>query len=308
MGAVWRGRDRETGARYAIKVLPPEYARSATTVARFVRERTALVSFQHPNVVTLHDMIVEGDRLALVMDLVEGGDLEAYRQQRGGAVSRGDALGLTAQICDGLAAAHAAGIVHRDLKPANVLLDAGRVRLADFGIARITDESFATTTGTVLGTVAFMAPEVIKGQEAGPPCDVYAVGITRYLLLTGAPPFVGQVPAIMHGHLETAPPRPNGIPDRLWALIGVCLSKDPAARPGAAALAHALRDPARRPSPDRRRPCCRPGAFRHSTAPARRATRAPKANRPPDGVGGSAVGSGPWLPRSSSSWWGRACS
>jgi len=244
MGVVWRGRDRGTGAPCAIKVLRPEFAADPASVGRFVRERTALVKFRHPNVVALRDMIVEGDCLALVMDLIDGGDLNAYRQNCGGTLSRSEMLGLTAQICDALAAAHAAGIVHRDLKPANVLLDAGQVRLADFGIARIAGEPAATTTGTAVGTVAFMAPEVFRGQEPTAACDVYAVGVTLYELLTGTQPFTGQVAAIMHGHLETAPTRPDGVPDRLWALISACLSKDPAARPPAAVLARALRDPA----------------------------------------------------------------
>ena len=182
MGVVWRGRDREIGDLCAIKVLRSEFAADPAAVTRFVRERTALIKFRHPNVVTLRDMIVEGDCLALVMDLVDGGDLSTYRRNSGGTLPLRDALELTAQICDALAAAHAAGIVHRDLKPANVLLDAGQVRLADFGIARIVGESPATTTGMVIGTIGFMAPEVIKGEEPTSACDVYAVGITLYEL------------------------------------------------------------------------------------------------------------------------------
>jgi hypothetical protein len=244
MGVVWRGRDREIGDPCAIKVLRPEFAADPAAVTRFVRERTALIKFRHPNVVTLRDMIVEGDCLALVMDLVDGGDLSAYRRNCGGTLPLGDALGLTAQICDALAAAHAAGIVHRDLKPANVLLDAGQVRLADFGIARIVGESPATTTGMVIGTIGFMAPEVIKGEEPTSACDVYAVGITLYELLTGGQPFTGQAVAVMRGHLDTMPSRPDGMPDRLWALVSACLNKDPGARPSAMAVARALRDPA----------------------------------------------------------------
>jgi serine/threonine-protein kinase len=244
MGVVWRGHDRETGIPRAIKLLRPEFAADPASVARFVRERTALVKFRHPNVVTLHDMIVEGDCLALVMDLIGGGDLDAYRRTCGGTLSLGEAIALTTQICDALAAAHAAGIVHRDLKPANVLLDAGQVRLADFGIARIAGESPATTAGGVIGTVAFMAPEVIKGEAPTGACDVYAAGITLYELLTGLRPFSGEVVAILHGHLETVPTRPDGVPGRLWTLMSACLSKDPGARPSAAALARALRDPA----------------------------------------------------------------
>jgi Protein kinase domain len=244
MGVVWRGRDRKIGDSCAIKVLRPEFAADPAAVTRFVRERTALVKFRHPNVVTLRDMIVEGDCLALVMDLVDGGDLSTYRWSCGGTLSPGEALGLTAQICDALAAAHAAGIVHRDLKPANVLLDAGQVRLADFGIARIVGESPATTTGTVIGTIGFMAPEVISGEEPTPACDVYAVGITLYELLTGVQPFTGQAVTVMHGHLDVMPSRPDGMPDRLWALVSACLSKDPGARPSAVVAARALRDPA----------------------------------------------------------------
>jgi serine/threonine-protein kinase len=141
--------------------------------------------------------------------------------------------------------------VHRDLKPANVLLDAGQVRLADFGIARIVGESPATTAGGVIGTVAFMAPEVIRGEAPTAACDVYAAGITLYELLTGLRPFSGEVAAILHGHLETVPARPDGVPSRLWTLMSACLSKDPGARPSAAVLARALRDPAllREPTP-----------------------------------------------------------
>ena len=244
MGMVWRGRDTATGARYAIKVLRPEYARDTAAVARFVRERTALVLFRHPNVVTLHDMVVEGEQLALVMDLVEGGDLGDRLRARGGALGTGEAAELIAQVCDALTAAHRARIVHRDLKPANVLMDGGQVRLGDFGVARIAGEAAITTAGLVVGTVAYLPPEAIRGQEPGPAGDVYAAGITLYELLTGQPPFRGQVAAVMQAHLHTTPDRPAGIPGPLWELILACLSKDPDRRPTAAALARALRDPA----------------------------------------------------------------
>jgi non-reducing end alpha-L-arabinofuranosidase len=243
MGIVWRGRDRESGAPCAIKILRPELAADPGAVTRFVRERTALIRFRHPNVVTLQDMIVEGEILALVMDLVTGGDLDDHRRRRGGTLPLGEALELTAQICDALAAAHAAGIVHRDLKPANVLISGGQAQLADFGIARIAGETTATTTGAVVGTISFMAPEVINGQEPTPACDVYAAGVTLYELLAGTPPFTGQVGAIIHGHLLAAPDRPAGLPDEVWALVSACLDKNPAARPSAAAVARALRNP-----------------------------------------------------------------
>jgi serine/threonine-protein kinase len=200
-----------------------------------------MLRFRHPNVVTLHDMIVERDRLALVMDFIAGGDLAGYRQRRGGTLPPAEAADLTAQICSALAAAHTAGIVHRDLKPANVLLDNGEVRLTDFGIARISGEPTVTTQGYFLGTLSYLAPEVIQGGEPTPACDVYAAGVTLYELLAGRPPFTGQAAAIMYGHLQGEPPRLGGIPDAAWQLITACMEKDPARRPSAVELESALR-------------------------------------------------------------------
>ncbi len=273
-GVVWRGRDTATGARRAIKILRPEYARDPAAVARFVRERTALVRFRHPNVVTLHDMVVEGEQLALVMDLVEGGDLGERLRARGGPLPAGEATALTAQVCDALTAAHQARIVHRDLKPANVLMDSEQVRLGDFGIARIAGEAVITTAGIVVGTAAYLAPEVIRGGEPGAAGDVYAAGITLYELLTGQPPFRGHVAAVMHDHLHTTPERPPGLPGPLWELILACLGKDPDRRPPASAVARALRDPAFRleglpaapPIPVPRAPLARPALADQSAA------------------------------------------
>ena len=243
MGVVWRGHDRTTGTVYAIKILRPEYARDPMAVGRFVRERTALVALRHPNVVTVHDMIVEGEQLALVMDMVAGGDLDGLRRARGGRLAPAEAAALAAQVGDGLAAAHAAGIVHRDLKPANVLLGTDRVLLADFGIALLSDQTRVTSTGGVLGTPAYLPPEVISGQEPGPAGDVYALGITLYELLIGQPPFTGNTAAVLHAHGTAALQRAPGIPDALWAVVSGCLAKDPASRPRAtdvAAAAHAF--------------------------------------------------------------------
>ena len=244
MGVVWRGRDKVVGTEYAIKLLRQEYAADADAVTRFVRERTVLMKFRHPAVVSVHDMIVEGDQLALVMDLVGGGDLNGYQRRSGGTLSAAETARIGAQICDGLAAAHAAGIVHRDLKPANVLLDNDQVRLADFGVARIVGDQSATTTGTVLGTAAYLAPELLTGSQASPACDIYALGITLYEVLGGQPPFGGHVAAIMHHHLETVPARLPAVPDPLWELVSACLAKKPEDRPTAEALAGSLRTPA----------------------------------------------------------------
>jgi serine/threonine-protein kinase len=243
MGTVWRAEDTESGAWYAVKVLRPEYALDPAAVTRFVRERNALLALRHPNVVTLHDMIVEGERLALVMDLLTEGDLDKLRRDHGGTLPPGLAAALVAQVCDGLAAAHAAGIVHRDLKPGNVLMDGGLARLTDFGIARIGGEAAVTTAGTIMGTVSYMAPEALRGAEPAPACDVYAAGVTLYEMLTGRPPFTGQPAMVIHDHLNAAPHHPDGLPDQAWNVIAACLAKDPADRPSAAELAAVLGRP-----------------------------------------------------------------
>jgi serine/threonine-protein kinase len=240
LGVVWRGSDIWTGAGYAIKMLRPEHAADPATVARFVRERTALLRFRHPNVVVLRDMIMEGDRLALVMDLVADGDLAAHRRRHGGTLGPAEATDLMAQACAGLAAAHAAGIVHRDLKPANILLDGGQVRLTDFGIAQVAGEPTLTGEGTFLGSLHYLAPEVIQGDDPTPACDSYAVGVTLYELLSGHPPFTGQPAAVMYGHLYLTPERPDGVPDTVWPVIAACLDKDPRRRPSAAELERTL--------------------------------------------------------------------
>jgi serine/threonine protein kinase, bacterial len=249
MGVVWRALDVSTESWYAIKVLNPEYLRDSSAVARFIRERSAMVALRHPNIVSLHDMIVEGEQFALVMDLLPDGDLNKRRRDRGGILAPREAAELTAQICTGLAATHAAGIVHRDLKPANVLLDQGNAKLTDFGIARIVGDETITETGAVIGTASYMAPEVFRGERPSAACDVYAAGVTLYELLAGRPPFTGHMAAVMHDHLQTAPRRVDGIPDPLWELIAACLGKDPATRPTAAELASALREPGLLPGP-----------------------------------------------------------
>jgi serine/threonine-protein kinase len=252
MGVVWRALDVSTDSWYAIKLLNPDYLRDSSAVARFIRERSAMVALRHPNIVSLHDMIVEGEQFALVMDLLPDGDLSKCRRDRGGTLAPREAAEMTAQICAGLAAAHAAGIVHRDLKPANVLLDQGNARLTDFGIARIVGDETITETGAVIGTASYMAPEVFRGEKPSAACDVYAAGVTLYELLTGRPPFTGHIAAVMHDHLQAAPRRVDGIPDPLWELIAACLAKEPATRPTAAELASALRDPGLLPGPAER--------------------------------------------------------
>jgi serine/threonine protein kinase, bacterial len=240
MGVVWRGRDTDTGEPVAIKILAEELSEDPDVLARFVQERTVLIGLRHPNLVAVHDMVVERNRLALVMDLVSGGDLLRLLKQNG-VLTPAQAAGLAAQICAALQAIHAAGVVHRDLKPANVLLDLDGpqpvVRLADFGVARMADRSRITAHTSIVGTPSYLAPELIRGEEPVPAGDVYALGVTVYELLTGRPPFNGgTVLTVLHRHLEDQAVRIPGVPDSLWSIIEACLEKDPESRPSAAAV------------------------------------------------------------------------
>ncbi|WP_326736482.1 protein kinase [Streptomyces sp. NBC_00464] len=255
-GTVWRARQRETagaeaavagqpGETVAIKVLKEELANDADVVMRFLRERSVLLRLRHDNIVRTRDLVVEGDLLALVMDLIDGPDLHRYLRDNGPLTPVAASL-LTAQIADALAASHADGVVHRDLKPANVLLDErdGQMHpmLTDFGIARLADSPGLTRTHEFVGTPAYVAPESAEGRPQTSAVDIYGAGILLYELLTGRPPFAGGTALeVLHRHLSEEPRRPSTVPAPLWTVIERCLSKDPDRRPSAENLARALR-------------------------------------------------------------------
>ena len=243
MGEVHKGARIGSTDQVAVKILRPELVADPELVARFLQERTLLCSVSHPNLVCVHDLVIEGGTAAIVMDLVEGSDMRQQLNEQGPAPA-GDAAHAVASLLSALSAVHAVGIIHRDIKPENVLVDVdGRIRVTDFGIARLTHGPSLTRLTGLIGTPEYLAPEVAERELATPAADVYAAGIVLYELLTGYTPFTGGHPvAVLRRHMEDVPARPEGVPDQLWDLIAAMLEKDPSRRPTAAAAASRLVD------------------------------------------------------------------
>uniref|UniRef100_UPI001C840D07 serine/threonine-protein kinase n=1 Tax=Streptomyces beigongshangae TaxID=2841597 RepID=UPI001C840D07 len=248
-GTVWLGEGPE--GPVAIKLLREDLASDQELVGRFVQERTALLGLDHPHVVSVRDLVVDGNDLALVMDLVRGTDLRT-RLDRERRLAPEAAVAIVADVADGLAAAHAAGVVHRDVKPENVLLDmqgplgpggAHPALLTDFGVAKLIDSPRRTRATKIIGTPDYLAPEIIEGLPPRAAVDIYALATVLYELLAGFTPFGGGHPgAILRRHVtETVVPLP-GIPEELWQLLVQCLAKAPASRLRASELGERLRE------------------------------------------------------------------
>ncbi|KOG43304.1 serine/threonine-protein kinase, partial [Streptomyces resistomycificus] len=243
MGEVWRAYDETLGRTVAVKLLLPHDS-DPTATSRFRLEAQTAGRLNHPYVVAVYDFGEYDGRLFLVMELVEGDSL-ARRLGTAGPLPVDQVARIASQAAAGLAAAHQQGIVHRDIKPANLLLDTdGTLKIGDFGIARFVDDPSGalTTTGQIVGTSLYLAPERALGQPAGPASDVYALGCLLYQLLTGRPPFQADTAvAILHQHLDAtpAPPRqerPELPPAFENYLLGM-LAKQPEDRPSAPQVA-----------------------------------------------------------------------
>ncbi|WP_328298954.1 serine/threonine protein kinase [Streptomyces sp. NBC_00435] len=255
-GTVWLGEGPD--GPVAVKLLREDLASDQELVGRFVQERSALLGLEHPHVVCVRDLVVDGNDLALVMDLVRGTDLRT-RLDRERRLAPEAAVAIVADVADALAAAHAAGVVHRDVKPENVLLDmqgplgpggAHPALLTDFGVAKLIDSPRRSTGGRasapttrIIGTPDYLAPEIVEGLPPRAAVDIYALATVLYELLAGFTPFGGGHPgAVLRRHVtETVVPLP-GIPDELWQLIVQCLAKAPASRLRASELSLRLRD------------------------------------------------------------------
>jgi tetratricopeptide (TPR) repeat protein len=250
MGVVYRAVDEELGRDVALKFLPPGRAGNPRDEARLHREALAAAALDHPNLGTLYEIGRHQGRRFLVLAFYEGETLAA-RLARVTRLGAAEAAAVCGQLASALAAAHAAGLVHRDLKPDNVmLLPDGRVKLLDFGLTRDAGDGLSglpqlTEEGSAVGTAAYMAPEQLRGEPAGPAADLWALGVVLYESLSGRRPFGGDRRGLIHAVLHEDPPplldtRRKAFPALAAIALG-CLAKEPAERPGAGALVEELR-------------------------------------------------------------------
>jgi len=236
MGEVWQATDNVIGRTVAIKILKDEYMGDPGFLERFRAEARHAALVNHEGIANVFDYGEEQGSAYIVMELVPGEPLSAIIE-REGIIPTDRVLGIIAQTATALQAAHDAGLVHRDIKPGNLLITPeGRVKITDFGIARIADQVPLTATGQVMGTVQYLAPEQASGQSATPSTDVYSLGVVAYECLAGRRPFTGesQVAIAMAQINDTPPDLPATVSEPVRNLVYACLEKDPAKRPASA--------------------------------------------------------------------------
>ena len=246
MGEVWRGSDRRLNRPVAVKILPTSQRGVAARVDRFRREARIAAALQHPGITVVHDVGEHEGVLFFVMEHLKGEDLAAIIRKTPSGLPVDRVLHFGVQLAGALDAAHRRGVVHRDVKPANIMItEFDRVKICDFGVARVVQRIDGETGTAGIGTPLYTAPEQFEGR-AGAPADLYSLGCVLYEALTGCTPFQGLPTELMHKHLHEAPApvdalRPD-VPEKLGALVMGLLEKSAEERPpDASSVAERLR-------------------------------------------------------------------
>jgi serine/threonine protein kinase len=237
MGVVYRARDLSLGRVVALKMLSADLGQEEELHQRFQREAEAIGRLSHPNIVTVYDVGEAAGQLYMAMELLEGNDLRSLIEKRAN-IALADRVRILLQICTGLAYAHSRGVVHRDIKPANILVGSdGRVKILDFGLARVSARSTITRRGVILGTPDYMAPEQAMGKGVDRRSDIFSAGAVFYEFLTLEKPFKGKtLHAVLYQIIsDDAEPvltlNPE-VPVRLASVVHRMLRKDPDQRYG----------------------------------------------------------------------------
>ncbi len=236
MGIVYVANDPRLDRLVAIKTLPPHLANDAVVRDRFLREARTAAALSHPNIVPVYRADEIGGTVFFVMGYVDGESLSS-RIQRAGPMSPRDLLPILRDVSDALGYAHTRGVIHRDVKAENILIDGAthRAMVTDFGIARVAATAPMTATGTVLGTVSYMSPEQVSGDQVDGRSDIYSLGVLAFYALSGHFPFESNTPsAVLVAHVTTSPPALRDVapqvPESVADIVDRCLLKDPAHR------------------------------------------------------------------------------
>ncbi len=231
MGLVYKAEDTKLKRTVALKFLPPELTHNQESKERFIREAHAASALEHDNICTIHEIDeIEDGQLFIVMACYEGQTLkEKIKDQR---LKTKEAINIATQIAKGLQKAHEKGIVHRDIKPANIFItDDGSVKILDFGLAKLAGKAQLTKDSSTLGTVAYMSPEQLRGEEVDHRTDIWSLGVVLYEMLNGEPPFKGDYEQAISYAILNEEPRPlENSHTELWEIVKKLLAKNPAER------------------------------------------------------------------------------
>jgi len=234
MGEVYLAQDTKLNRRVALKFLPAQLASDEEFKERFKREAQAAAALNHPNIITIHEVAEYENRPYIAMEYVEGESLKKLITKKDLSINK--VINMAMQICEGLSKAHQSGIVHRDVKPQNILIDKdGRVRILDFGLAKLKKDAMLTQPGSTVGTVAYMSPEQAQGMEVDQRSDIFSFGVVLYEMITSQLPFKGEHDAAMIYSIIHETPEPlarykANVPDELQRMVEKAMEKSPEMR------------------------------------------------------------------------------